>query len=80
MRLKHPITRADYLRNGDGTVTVTRRSGSVGNFDRKGRWISGELRYADPLMCMFVSDGFSPRPAGGNAVLDAAMKNQGASA
>ena len=73
MRLKHPITRADYARNDDGTVTVAGRSGGGGTFDRKGRWLSGDLRIADAMMCMFVSDGFSPRANGGATVIDTAI-------
>ena len=80
MRLKHPITRADYARNDNGTVTVSGRSGGTGTFDRKGRWIDGELRIVDPLMCMFVSDGFTPRPTGEHAMLDAAINAEGTTA
>ncbi len=50
----HPFTKARYERNDDGTVTVTSSGGSSGVFERRGKWISGELRECDAQVCGWV--------------------------
>jgi len=62
--IKHPLSGAVYDLTGDGLVRVTCRTGVVGIFDREGRWQSGELRQADPHVCVWIT---------GKEVLDAAM-------
>ena len=64
MKLQHPLTRAMYERCDDGSVRVKGNGddNEEGIFDRYGNWISGSRRHADPLMCMYVSDGFKQVP------------------
>jgi hypothetical protein len=52
--IRHPFTHALYELDGDGTVRVTLDDGSIGSFTSEGRWISGELREADPQLCGWV--------------------------
>ena len=54
--LKHPLSGAIYDLLADGTIQVKSRAGSVGVFDRHGRWQSGELKQADPHMCVWLAD------------------------
>jgi hypothetical protein len=49
----HPFTRALYELDDDGAIRVT-LGGSTGRFTSEGRWISGELREADPQLCGWV--------------------------
>ncbi|MFN2538756.1 MAG: hypothetical protein ABR549_11525 [Mycobacteriales bacterium] len=53
-RLQHPISGTIYADRGDRTVEVS-RDGVTGVFDMTGRWMSGELRVADPEMIRWVS-------------------------
>lgn len=48
-RLRHPFTRATYEAE-DGCVRVTLGE-RTGLFSPDGRWLSGELREADPQLC-----------------------------
>lgn len=50
----HPLTRADYVAEGPNAVRVT-DGGKWGRFDRFGGWIEGELRQADPHMCIWLT-------------------------
>lgn len=52
--ITHPFTGARYVRNEDGTLTVTSASGKSGIFQRNGKWISGELRECDAQVCGWV--------------------------
>jgi hypothetical protein len=47
--IRHPFTRALYEPE-DGSVRVT-AGDRTGLFTAEGRWISGELREADPQLC-----------------------------
>ncbi len=60
-KLEHPLTRGIYESRDDGLVEVT-EDGKKGVFDLKGRWHSGELRYADPHMILWVG---GPAATGG---------------
>ena len=55
MRIRHPLTRLLYERQDDGTVRVSDDTGCAGIFDKEGRWIGGERKNADPLMCVWVA-------------------------
>ena len=55
--LRHPLSGAEYRRNEDGTVLVTGGKGGAGVFTRKGVWISGQRKTADPALCLWVADG-----------------------
>ncbi len=53
--MKHPFSGALYEVNADGHVVV--REGNVeGVFDSSGRWVSGELRQADPQLCVWITN------------------------
>jgi hypothetical protein len=51
--MRHPVTGALYTDDG-GNVRVE-SDGLVGVFRRNGSWISGELREADPMMCLWIA-------------------------
>ncbi|TAL03083.1 MAG: hypothetical protein EPO08_05305 [Rhodospirillaceae bacterium] len=59
MRLRHPLTRLIYDRQADGSVRVGEGDQS-GVFDRRGNWLSGNRKSADPMLCWLVSDGHLP--------------------
>ncbi len=64
MRKKqHPLSGAVYEEIGDGLVRVD-KNGAVGVFHWDGRWVEGDLTYADPHMLVWV--GGNPLPAGAN--------------
>ncbi len=50
---RHPFTHALYVKQDDGTICVT-DGAKQGVFRPDGRWISGELREADPQLCVWV--------------------------
>ncbi len=52
--LEHPLSGARYELEPDGTVTV-HHQGRTGSFDGRGRWLSGELRWADPHLCGWLT-------------------------
>jgi hypothetical protein len=51
--IRHPFTHALYELDADGAIRVT-LDGRAGLFTVEGRWISGELREADPQLCGWV--------------------------
>ena len=51
--IRHPFTHALYELDGDGMIRVT-LGGSSRRFTGEGRWLSGELREADPQLCGWV--------------------------
>ena len=51
--VRHPFSGALYEREPDGTIKVTLDS-AVGRFAVDGRWLSGDLREADPQLCGWV--------------------------
>jgi hypothetical protein len=57
--LEHPLSGARYELEPDGTVTV-HHNGASGSFDGHGRWRAGEIRWADPLLCVWLTA--KPRP------------------
>jgi hypothetical protein len=56
----HPKTKQRFTLLGDGTIEVTDPSGTTGVFSRDGTWLSGELRFADAVMCDFVGGTYVP--------------------
>ena len=58
--IKHPFSQAIYELQADGTVLIT-DGDRQGLFKRDGRWISGELREADPQICVWIAN--QPPPA-----------------
>ena len=57
--VRHPFSGAIYALQTDGTVQVP-GDGGKGIFRPDGRWVSGELREADPQMCVWVSNQSPP--------------------
>jgi len=52
-RMTHPVSGDVYTDEG-GNVRVD-SGGKTGLFRRDGSWISGELRQADPMMCIWMA-------------------------
>lgn len=66
-RLRHPLSGHIYASIGDGLVEVD-KNGKRGVFDRYGKWVSGEVRYADVEMCRWLGtheQAAKPRHAAG---------------
>ena len=57
--IRHPFSGAIYALLADGTVQVSGEQGK-GIFRPDGRWVSGELREADPQMCVWISNQSPP--------------------
>ena len=63
--LKHPLSGAIYRVCGDGVVEVD-NNGVKGVFTYDGRYVTGELKHADPHMLLWLAgpqlpDGAAPR-------------------
>ena len=63
--LKHPLSGATYRVCGEGVVEVD-NNGVKGIFRGDGRWVSGDLKHADPHMLLWLAgpqlpDGAAPR-------------------
>lgn len=52
---RHALSGALYDVLDDGNVSVTSRHGERGIFTSDGRWVSGELRQADPHLCGWLA-------------------------
>ncbi len=52
--IKHPLSGALYDLTDDGTIEVT-RDGVTGLFTQHGVWIAGEVRQADPHLCLWIA-------------------------
>ena len=57
--IRHPFGGALYALLADGRVRVSGDDGE-GIFERDGRWVSGELRQADPQMCLWIANQSPP--------------------
>ena len=53
--IEHPFSGAVYQMNEEGNILVT-DGARQGVFRPDGRWVSGEIREADPQMCVWVSN------------------------
>jgi len=51
----HPLSGATYDLQADGTVRVESPAGPIGIFDVHGRWQSGDLKQADPHLCLWIA-------------------------
>ncbi len=68
MKLRHPLTGEIYTRRDGDTVQVETADGRSGVFTRRGVWIRGALREADPHMTGIVcAPDVRPRPIGSGA-------------
>jgi len=69
--LKHPLSGAIYDLQPDGTVRVE-KDGRSGLFRADGTYISGEILFADPHMCLWVGgrDPHRTRPPREPSALD----------
>lgn len=54
-RLRHPLTGWLYEDLGDGKVQVTTPKGETGTFTCDADWIEGDLKDANPHLCLWVS-------------------------
>jgi hypothetical protein len=52
--INHPLSGATYDLQADGSVRVVAKDGSIGIFDKNGEWQSGELKQADPHLCLWI--------------------------
>ena len=60
-RFVQPTTGLAFTLQSDGTVAVEDPARQLsGVFTRAGEWVSGDLRYADEVMCEFVGGAFVP--------------------
>ena len=52
--IRHPLSGGMYDLQDDGTIRVVDRDGRVGVFDKTGTWLSGDVRQADPHLCLWI--------------------------
>jgi hypothetical protein len=53
--MRHAFSKALYELDANGNVVVT--NGNLrGVFDGSGRWLEGELREADPQLCVWITN------------------------
>jgi hypothetical protein len=61
VKVRHPLVNQLFEQQPDGLVKVEDLdTGEVGWFQRKGRWVRGDLTYADPQLLDWV--GGRPLP------------------
>jgi hypothetical protein len=65
-RRRHPLSGAIYEQGADGLVHVE-KDGVEGVFTAHGRYVSGELRQADPHLCLWLA---GPQVPGGASFRD----------
>jgi hypothetical protein len=52
---QHALSGAMYDVQDDGNVSVTARDGTQGVFTPEGEWVAGDLRHADPHLCLWLA-------------------------
>jgi hypothetical protein len=52
--IKHPLSGALYDLTADGQIEVS-KNGKTGRFTAHGVWIDGEIRQADPHLCLWIA-------------------------
>ena len=62
-RLRHPLNGWLYEDQGDETVKVTTPKGVTGTFTVNAQWIEGELKDANPHLCLWVAGRQLPESA-----------------
>lgn len=53
--IRHPLSGGTYDLLPDGNVQVVDRDGRTGVFDVGGVWVSGEVKQADPHLCLWIA-------------------------
>jgi hypothetical protein len=76
---QHALTKAHYEAIGPNEVRVT-DGASWGLFDRYGGWIEGEIRQADPQLCIWLTGLYIVQARTSAQQPSAATSPQGASA
>jgi hypothetical protein len=61
---RHPLSGAMYEVGEDGLVHV-QQDGRTGVFDEHGVWVRGDLRQADPHLCLWLAGPLLPERTGG---------------
>ena len=52
--IKHPLSGATYDLMEDGTIKVEKND-LTGTFTEHGVWLRGDLRHADPHLCLWIA-------------------------
>jgi hypothetical protein len=52
--IRHPLSGGTYDLMADGTIRVVSRDGLAGIFDTTGSWLSGDVKQADPHLCLWI--------------------------
>jgi hypothetical protein len=52
--IKHPLSGALYDLIDDGIIEVS-KDGLAGRFTSNGVWLDGEIRQADPHLCLWIA-------------------------
>jgi len=52
--IKHPLSGAVYDLEADGTIRVQAKDGRIGKIDKNGVWLDGDVRQADPHLCLWI--------------------------
>jgi hypothetical protein len=52
--IKHPLSGALYDLTANGEIEVT-KNGQSGRFTAHGVWLGGEIRQADPHLCLWIA-------------------------
>lgn len=52
--IKHPLSGALYDLIDDGTIEVS-KDGRTGRFTSSGKWLDGDIRQADPHLCLWIA-------------------------
>lgn len=52
--IKHPLSGAFYDLTVNGTIEVT-KDAKRGLFTEHGVWLEGEIRHADPHLCLWIA-------------------------
>jgi hypothetical protein len=60
--IKHPLSGAVYDLTDRGTILV-QKDGATGEFTHDGVWIQGEIKQADPHLCLWIGGKQVPNGA-----------------
>lgn len=52
--IKHPMSGALYDLTDDGTIEVS-KNGATGRFTAHGVWLDGDIKQADPHLCLWIA-------------------------